>query len=78
MMRMIKKYCPFCDKEHDLELRNKNHKCLVKNKPVKYLMSSYYCHHTEEEFWSDYMINDNLNKAREAYKETYENEVTNG
>lgn len=68
IMQIINKYCPFCEIEHDLEKRIKKHLCLIKNEKVEYMMESFYCNITEEEFWTGEMLDKNLKNARIAYR----------
>ena len=43
MFKVIKTYCPFCDKEHDLEVVQKEVEVNVKGELIKYKEENYYC-----------------------------------
>lgn len=67
-MKMIKLYCPFCDKEHDIEIMETHSECLIKNEKVNYIEKYYYCKECDEEFADGELIDQNLQNARDQYR----------
>lgn len=60
--------CPFCDKEHSIQVLQYDASGLVKNLKVQYTKTVYYCNIEQEEFTPDFMIDKNLAAAREVYQ----------
>lgn len=60
--------CPFCDSEHNIELRKGLSKMLIKNEPVEYERTAYYCPIADEEFVPGKIMDENLLAARDAYR----------
>lgn len=60
--------CKFCDANH-LELRHEVRKIVIKKIKVEYNHKFYYCPELEEEFEEGDLIDQNLNAARDAYRE---------
>ena len=64
--------CPFCDKEHSIQVLQYDASGLVKNVKVQYRKTVYYCEIEEEEFTPDFIMDKNLAAAREAYRKQNE------
>ncbi|MFA4885538.1 MAG: type II TA system antitoxin MqsA family protein [Desulfotomaculaceae bacterium] len=60
--------CPFCDVTHPIEIRKRLTQSLVKNEPVEYEQIYYYCPIEDEEFTPSRIMDQNLLKARDAYR----------
>jgi putative zinc finger/helix-turn-helix YgiT family protein len=60
--------CPFCNEPHDVQIRKRITKALVKKEPVEYEQTYYYCPNEDEEFVPEKIMNENLLKARDAYR----------
>lgn len=60
--------CPFCDSEHSMELQTGVSKALVKDEPVEYVQTVYYCPVEDEEFVPAKLMDENLLSARDAYR----------
>ena len=54
---IMKIYCPFCDKEHEISIIERETESLIKNESVKYVERVYHCDACGSEF-SDGEIND--------------------
>ena len=68
---IMKMYCPFCDKEHEISIIERETECLIKNESVKYIERVYHCDICDLEF-SDGEINDsNLLNARDEYRKSH-------
>ena len=63
------KSCLMCDKEHDIELREYPADVIIHGIKVNYVEQSYYCKNTDQYFASGKLVDENLARAREAYKE---------
>lgn len=64
-----KKYdCPFCEKEHVVQVKKKISKANVKDSVIEYDQIMYYCPEEEEEFIPSKMMDKNLLRARDAYR----------
>lgn len=71
IIRKIKIECPFCDKVHDVEERTRIAKTIIKGESVDYVENYYFCTNCdddENEFASGKMENENLLRARNAYR----------
>jgi len=67
----MKIYCPFCDKEHEISIIERETESLIKNESVKYVERVYHCDACGSEF-SDGEINDsNLLNARDEYRKSH-------
>lgn len=58
--------CPFCDKVHTIEKRQRTAKSRIKDKVVQYEEIYYYCplSNRENEFVSGEMMDENIARAR--------------
>ena len=63
------KSCLMCDEEHDIELREYPASVIIHGVKVNYAERSYYCKNTDQYFASGKLVDENLARAREAYKE---------
>lgn len=66
--------CPFCDKKHLLEKRIKKNKVEIKEEKIEYDEVYFLCPETDEEeneFVSAKMMDENLLKARDNYRERH-------
>lgn len=72
LIRKILMYCPICDKVHEIEERVRTANITIKGKEAVYEEIYYLCHdcnEEENEFATGKMENENLSRAREAYKQ---------
>lgn len=71
MKREVRKViydCPFCDKEHEVEIIQEDATINIKGKTVKYQKIVYYCSEEDEEFCPSKIMDENLLKARDSYR----------
>ena len=61
--------CPICEKEHLVEVYKEKTEALVKNKPVKCDEVFYFCPESKEEFFPEKVLDQNLIRVKDAYKE---------
>lgn len=61
--------CPFCDEPHNVQIKKRITKALVKNMPIEYEQTFYYCPKEDEEFVPDKIMDENLLKARDSYRQ---------
>ena len=71
MFKVIKTYCPFCDKEHDLEVVKKEEEVNVKGELIKYKEENYYCSSCDVEFCNGEMEGNNLLRAKDEYRKKH-------
>lgn len=67
-MKKVKLYCPFCDSEHDIIIKESISECLIKDEKVEYTEKNYYCEKYDEEFADGELIDQNLQTARDQYR----------
>jgi putative zinc finger/helix-turn-helix YgiT family protein len=60
--------CPFCDNSHAVTVVQRISQMLIKNKAITYQETYYYCPIEGEEFVPDFLMDENLLKARDAYR----------
>lgn len=60
--------CPFCDNNHIIQIYKRTTKSLVKNEPVEYEQTYYYCPIEDEEFVPSKIMDENLLRARDSYR----------
>jgi hypothetical protein len=60
--------CPFCDKEHVIEIRIHSSIMLINNEPVEYIGTFYYCPLQNEEFTPARVNDENISAAMEQYR----------
>ena len=58
--------CPCCNNTHAVTVSQRTSQMLIKNKAVTYLETYYYCPIEREEFVPIFLMDENLNKARNA------------
>jgi putative zinc finger/helix-turn-helix YgiT family protein len=68
LIKKVNYECPFCDQNHLIEIKKRITKSLVKNEPVEYEQVFYYCNVEDEEFVPAKIMDENLLKARDAYR----------
>lgn len=64
--------CPICDKEHDVILKEKEITVEIKGVKVPYIETVYFCENADDEeceYCNGKMLDENLDRARKAYKE---------
>lgn len=61
--------CPICEKEQQVEIFEENSEALVKNKPIGYKEIFYYCPKCKKEFFPEKVLDKNLIRVKDAYKE---------
>ncbi len=69
--------CPICEKQHEIEHRQRFTQALYKDKIVDYVETYYICleYDDENEFVPAYIMDENLSKVREAYQKKYNNNI---
>ena len=68
LIREVSYSCPLCEKTHKVKVCEEEAKVFVKNKPVEYKEIYYLCPESDEEFYPEKIMDENLTKARDAYK----------
>ena len=71
VIRKVHMDCPLCDKKHHVEERKRMTSVTIKGEKVFYEEHFFYCINADEEereFETGAMANENLLKARDAYK----------
>ncbi|MDO5573145.1 MAG: DUF4065 domain-containing protein [bacterium] len=71
LIRKVHMNCPICDKTHEVEERKRSASITMKGEDVTYEERFYLCNHApdeENEFETGAMADDNLLKARNAYR----------
>ena len=71
LIKKIMVECPLCDKKHEIEERRRNSCITIKGESIEYEEFYYLCNNSDEdenEFITAKMSNDNLMKARNAYR----------
>lgn len=67
-------FCPLCGKTHDVEIITKESIVTIKNEKTVYPKTIYVCHNSDEEenvFIPAKVMDDNLLKARDAYRKNH-------
>ncbi|WP_159429568.1 type II TA system antitoxin MqsA family protein [Anaerobranca californiensis] len=68
ILKEINYDCPFCNKEHNIQVKKKISKAKIKDKLVEYEQIVYYCVEEDEDFVPSKIMDENLLKARDAYR----------
>jgi putative zinc finger/helix-turn-helix YgiT family protein len=68
LVKEISYCCPICEKEHKVKVFEEKTVALIKNKSVEYKEIFYICPETNEEFYPEKIMDENLTRARDAYK----------
>lgn len=71
IIRKVNMDCPICDKVHEVEERKRKTSITIKEEEVSYEERFYFCENADEEeneFETGKIINENLLRARNAYK----------
>lgn len=66
--------CPICDEIHEVEIRERETSASIKGEEIKYFEKVYYCSHSTDEeceFESGKLVNENLLRARNSYREIH-------
>lgn len=72
--KLIKKeyrYCPVCDKEHEVKIFERESYTVVKSRQVKYIETYFVCENVDndnKEYVNASMMNENLRRARNEYR----------
>ncbi len=72
MKKSAKMLCPLCGKEHEIEIRERTSKVEIKGQRVAYKETFYFCEFSDEdenEFVDGKMLNQNLLRVKDAYRE---------
>jgi len=72
LVKVVSMNCPICGLNHEVELRKRNTWISIKGEDIIYEEQYFYCSNAREdenEFVTGAMSNDNLLKARDAYRE---------
>lgn len=71
ILKIERRYCPICDQEHDIILKEKETSVTIKGMNIPYIEKVYFCENADSEeceFASAKMMNENLLAARNAYR----------
>lgn len=68
VLKEISYHCPFCDEEHNIQVKKKISNANIKDTLIKYEQIVYYCPMEDEEFVPSRIMDENLLNARDAYK----------
>jgi putative zinc finger/helix-turn-helix YgiT family protein len=68
LVKEISYHCPICENEHKVKVFEEKTIALIKNKSVEYKEIFYVCPETNEEFYPEKVMDENLTRARDAYK----------
>lgn len=60
--------CPICDEIHIIEIRKRKTKGLIKNETIEYEEIIYYCENEDDEFTPGDILDENLLRARDAFR----------
>lgn len=75
VLEKVERYCPLCDKVHFVEKRKRIGEMLIKNEVISYEEVYFFCpesvDYEEDEFVSADLMNQNLQRARNAYLEKH-------
>lgn len=66
--------CPICDEIHEVEIRERQTSTIIKGEKVSYLEKVYFCCNADDdecEFETGKLVNENLLRARNAYREKH-------
>ena len=69
LVKEVNYNCPICEKKHKVEVYEEETKALVKKKPIEYKEIFYFCPKSKEEFYPEKVLDQNLIRARDSYKE---------
>lgn len=72
--RYLTECCPICGKSHEVEIRKRDSKMLVRGEAVDYEEVYYLCPNSEyedDEYWPAGIMDENLLRARDAYRKKY-------
>ena len=72
ILREIDYDCPFCDEEHKVQVKKKLSSAKIKDRVVEYEQIVYYCQEEDGEFVPGKIMDENLLKARNAYRTNVE------
>ncbi|MBQ8293738.1 MAG: DUF4065 domain-containing protein [Bacilli bacterium] len=64
----IKKYCPICDAEHEIEIVTKKETLIIKEEEIISDVKKYVCSKINVEFMDSELNNKNLQNARDEYR----------
>ncbi len=70
-MNKVKIYCPFCDKEHDLNIITSSKITVVNDEEVVYDEKCYLCEETNERFMSGSLLNQNILNAKDIFRQNH-------
>lgn len=68
LIEKIEYDCPICDEIHTIEIRKRTTKGLIKNENVEYEEILYYCENEDDEFTPSNVLDENLLRARDAFR----------
>lgn len=74
LIRKIQMECPMCGGIHEVEVRTRTARTMIKGEEVEYEETYYFCQYSDEdenEFASGKMENENLLNARNAYRRNH-------
>lgn len=72
ILKVEYRYCPICGKEHNVILKEKETTVEIKGVNVPYIETVYFCENADDEeceYCNGKMWDENLDRARKAYKE---------
>lgn len=66
--KVISKYCPICEEEHEVKVLKIVSKEIIKNEEIEYEQIVYECEECNEYFEDGELLNRNLDELRDAYR----------
>lgn len=64
----MEKYCPICEKVHEVSMIERNNECIVKGEVIAYSEMLYHCDNCDLYFSDGEITDNNLLKARDEYR----------
>lgn len=64
-------FCPYCDKEHNVNVIKKDTSCIINNEKIDYIEQVYYCDNSNKYFYDGLMDDENLLRARDEYRKKH-------
>ena len=68
---MEKKYCPLCEKEHDLDIIIEQDICEIKDENITYNKTSYYCNNKKQKFVTPDLEDINQLAIKDEYRKKH-------
>lgn len=69
LLKEVNYNCPICEKKHKVEVYEEKTKALIKKEPIEYKEIFYFCPTSKEEFYPEDVLDQNLIRAKDKFKE---------